>query len=86
MGMISLQKGDIKKYLEYETEAYRLALETNDAMGLYQVGKVLGDTLCRMGNKKEGLKILMTCIQIGRQANFPDVHEVEERLKKYGHS
>ncbi len=84
MALIALGKKDIEKFMEYETTAYKIAMETKDAMGLYQVGKLLGRVLYQMGKKKEGTEILKQSLSIGKAAKFPDVGEIEEILKEFG--
>lgn len=84
MAIIYHSKKDIKKFIEYETEAYKITVETKDAMGLYNVGRDLGETLCRMGNKKEGGELLKRSYEIGKQAGFPDVEEIKAILKEFG--
>ena len=59
-------------------------METKDAMGLYQVGKLLGRVLYQMGNKEEGTEMLRRSLAIGKAAKFPDVGKIEEILKKFG--
>jgi tetratricopeptide (TPR) repeat protein len=84
MAGIALEKEDIEKFMEYETTAYKIAMETKDAMGLYQVGKLLGKVLYQLGNKKEGTEILKRSLAIGKAAKFPGVGKIEEILKKFG--
>ncbi len=82
MAPIAYRKNDIEKYLELETTAYRIALKINDAMGIYSVGRDLGDQLIKTGNKKEGLEMMQRSIAIGRAAGFPDVGQLEALVRE----
>jgi len=62
-----------------------LALETNDAKGLFQVGRVLGQLLVGGDRKEEGIAILQRAYEIGRAAGLPDTEEIKsllDRLRK----
>ena len=81
MALIAYAKEDIEKFLEYETAAYKIAIEINEAMGIYNVGRGLGYVLCQRGQKKEGIEMLKRSLAIGKAAGFPDVGEVEKILQ-----
>ncbi len=51
-------------------------------MGLYQVGMTYGQALYRAGKQKEGIAVLRKSYEIGKQANFPDVGELEKILSQ----
>jgi len=81
MGHIAMNK-DVGKAVELWSEALSLAMETKDAQGLFNVGRDFGDFLYETGNKEQGRQLLSLAIQVGRQAGFPDVHEVEALLQQ----
>ena len=83
LAMISMEKEDYQKYWEHETSAYSLAQETEDAVLIYQIGRILGVSLCTTGNTEKGIPVLQRCITIGEAAGFLDVREVDEVLKEY---
>jgi hypothetical protein len=82
MAIIAYRKDDIEKFLEYETAAYNIAIEINDAMGIYHVGRDLGKVLCQRGQKEEGIEMLKRSLAIGKAAGFPNVGQVEEMLRE----
>ena len=84
MASIAIQNKDIKKFMDYETTAYQLAMETKNAMGIYNVGTLLGRVLYQIGNKKEGILLLKRSLEIGKAAGFPDVGVIEEILRELG--
>jgi hypothetical protein len=58
--------------------------EINHAMLVYSVGRDLGDELCRIGQKDQGIEMLKRSLAIGKAAGFPDVGQVEEMLRRVG--
>jgi tetratricopeptide (TPR) repeat protein len=84
MAGIALKKQDIKKFMEYETTAYKIAMETKYAKGIYNVGNQPGIVLIQNGMKKEGSEMFKRSIEIGKAAGFPDVGKIEEMLRKFG--
>jgi len=84
MATIAYENKEHEKDLKYELQAYQLAMETGDAMGLFRVGLRLGQILYAMGKKEEGIKILQRSYQVGKQANFPNIEAVEKILNELG--
>ncbi|NIN44248.1 MAG: tetratricopeptide repeat protein [Candidatus Aminicenantes bacterium] len=87
MAIIAHEKGDIKKFMEYETTAYQMALDINDAMGIYNIDRQLGYALCQSGgeeSKKQGIEMLQRSLHIGKAAGFPDTEVVEQILQSLG--
>ncbi len=87
MALIALEKGDIEKFKEYEIEAYSIADKISDAEGIYKVGKKFGSFLFREGvndDKVKGLAMLKRSYEIGKQAGYPEVVEIEKFLRKIG--
>nr|NIM18041.1 tetratricopeptide repeat protein [Candidatus Aminicenantes bacterium]NIM84656.1 tetratricopeptide repeat protein [Candidatus Aminicenantes bacterium]NIN24155.1 tetratricopeptide repeat protein [Candidatus Aminicenantes bacterium]NIN47880.1 tetratricopeptide repeat protein [Candidatus Aminicenantes bacterium]NIN90818.1 tetratricopeptide repeat protein [Candidatus Aminicenantes bacterium] len=81
MAGIALQNKDIEKFLEYETAAYKIAIEINEAMGIYNVGRDLGNVLCQLGKKDQGIEMLKRSLAIGKAAGFQDVGQIEKILQ-----
>lgn len=52
MALIALEKEDIDKFMEYEITALEIAMEIQDTMGIYQVGKLFGRVQYQMGNRR----------------------------------
>jgi hypothetical protein len=53
-------------------------------MGIYHVGRDLGNVLCKLEQEEEGIEMLKTSLAIGKAAGFPDVGQVEEMLRRVG--
>ena len=74
----SFSPPDARSWLEYswkiqqETQAYELALETNNAMGLYQVGQFFG----------QGLAVLHRAYDIGKSAGLSGYEQIGEMIKQ----
>lgn len=82
MAMIELEKKNIENMFALEMQAYHLALEINDAMGLFQVGQVLGQLLADRGQEKEGMVILRRAYEIGQAAGLPGTEEIKSSLDR----
>jgi tetratricopeptide (TPR) repeat protein len=83
LAVVSLEQEEPQKYLEYALSGYSLALEIDDAVGIYNVGRILGRMLCKVGMKREGIPILQKCLSVGQAAHFPDVGEIKDLLHEY---
>jgi CHAT domain-containing protein len=83
MAMIAYTKEDFQQYLSYESNSYSLAMEFGDAKGLFTIGKILGEVLCKAGQKDQGLQMLECSYEIGKKAGYPDANEVKSLLDKY---
>jgi len=83
MAQIAWNQDNFEKYLKLEMQAYQLAIETQDAMGLFQVGQDLGDVLCQMGQKAQGLPLLQQAYQIGQAAGLPGTEQIKELIEKF---
>ncbi len=84
MAQIIGRNNDIRKYFEYENRAYKIALETCDAVGIYHAGRDLGQFLYSAGMKQEGIDILKKSHEIGQQAQFLDRENLGKALAKIG--
>ena len=76
MAIIAYENEDYEKYFEYESQAYQMAFEINDAMGLFHVGQSYGQILYAMGRKEEGIQIIKISYAIGQQAGFPNLEQL----------
>ncbi|MFQ5645324.1 MAG: hypothetical protein ACE5GM_00185, partial [bacterium] len=81
MAMIADQKEDHETFLALERQSYRLAEETGNGMGLFQVGRVWGQVLAANGQKEEGVKVLRRSYEIGRQGGLPGTDQIEGILR-----
>ena len=70
------QKEDIEKWLEYESTAFKIALEIGNTEGVYRIGQVFGYILCQNGAVEQGLPILKMAVEAGMKAGFSDVQKV----------
>jgi len=84
MAIIELQRENIKNYCELEFEAYRTAIETENAEGIFQVGRFLGRTLLDAGEHEKGIQLLRRSYEIGSSANLPGTEEIKNILVKQG--
>jgi tetratricopeptide (TPR) repeat protein len=82
MAMIEYRKENNQRMFELEMQAYQLALETQDAMGLFQVGQVFGQLLFGSGQKKEGIAMVRRAYDIGKQNGLQGTEEIKALLKK----
>ena len=69
-------------YTAGPTVALSMAMETNNAMGIFHVGWALGGMLAGAGERDEARKLLTRAVEVGKQAGFPQVQEVEELLRQ----
>ena len=77
---------DYQKDLNYLSQAYALAQETNNATGLFHAGQRYGQIVHAMSKKEEGLTILKTAYQIGVKAGFPNLEHLENIIKQLENS
>jgi len=80
MAWIFWEKEDVQKALNTEKEAYQIAIQTKDAMGIFQVGQTLGNWLVQMGQREEGKAMLQQAYRIGAAAGLPGTEEIKEIL------
>ena len=86
IALIAYEKKDYEKDFKYASEAYSLSVETQDAMGLFHVGQHYGQIVCGMGKKDEGIKILKTSYQIGKEAGFPNIENLSDMIEQLENS
>ncbi|MCB0266391.1 MAG: tetratricopeptide repeat protein, partial [Calditrichaeota bacterium] len=84
IAMMAMDKGDIQTYAQEENAAYQLALQTGDAYGAFQVGRIWGQVLYQNGVKEDGLAILQQAYQIGTRSGLPGTTELEHLLRQIG--
>ena len=84
MAMIELQRKKTDRVLAIEMEAYKLAVETGNAMGLFQVGKVLGNLLIHGGQQEEGIEMLQRSYKIGLSSGLPGTEKIKKKLLQLG--
>ena len=81
MAQIALQNQRTQDALTYWAEAWQLAQQTQNAQGLYNVGRSLGSLLADAGDQEHAIPILTTAIAVGRASGF-QADELENTLKK----
>jgi len=81
MASILWERKNSKAALKTEYNAYQLALQIKDAMGLFNVGKTLGTWLIQIGEKDEGRAMLQQAYQIGSAAGLPGTEEIQKMLE-----
>jgi tetratricopeptide (TPR) repeat protein/DNA-binding MarR family transcriptional regulator len=84
MAMIELQRENIKNYCDLEFEAYRTAIETENAEGMFHVGRILGKILLDIGDREKGIQILRRSYEIGSSTNMPGTEEIKNILVEHG--
>jgi len=82
MGMIALQRQDMKQAMQYEMQAYAIAKETSDAKGLFHVGPIVGQMLFAAGSKQEGLAVVRQSYEIGRRGGMAGTEELAELIRQ----
>ncbi|MDQ7054547.1 MAG: tetratricopeptide repeat protein [candidate division KSB1 bacterium] len=83
MAHIFWQNQQIEEAVKSFSEALQLALETQNALGMYNVSRDLGHLLCQLGDTEHGLPLLRQAVQVGRAMGAPDVEEVEALLRRF---
>ena len=82
MAIIARKKQDFRTFAQFETSAYKLAIEMGNAEGVYLSGRSLGHFLCTSGDLDQGLPILRQAYAIGLKAGYPDVDNVKAIIEK----
>ncbi|MBI2877009.1 MAG: tetratricopeptide repeat protein [Candidatus Tectomicrobia bacterium] len=82
MGFIALESKDLGQAMTLWSEALSLAMKAQDALGIFHVAGTLGSVLAQAGNPEEARKLLTLAVEVGRQAGFPKVQELEEVLQR----
>lgn len=80
---IHFENRQIKDASEKFTEALRLARETNNAIGLFNVSRDFGHLLCQVGKREHGLHLLRQAFEVGRYMGHSGLPKVEELLHEY---
>ena len=79
MAHIALQANKGEQALTLWSEALQLAVETQNAQGIFEVAGTLGTLFARAGNKEQAEQLLRLAIKAGRQAGFPEVKNWKRR-------
>jgi uncharacterized iron-regulated protein len=80
MAHIALQAEDLQKAAEAWSEALDLAMKTQNAAGLFHVGRDLGGLMAQTGKTDAAKQILTLAVQSGKAAGFPGVDQIEKTL------
>ena len=83
MASIARENGDIELYLEYEREAYQIAIEIQDATAIYHVGADLGEHLCRSKQINEGLPMLRNSHTVAVKGGLPDAEKIKQLIAEF---
>lgn len=83
LALIALKQENVELYRKYHTQAWQMAWQTQDAIGLFQVGKSFGFNLCRFGDLKNGLDILKIVYTKGQQSGLPGTEEIGALIKEF---
>jgi hypothetical protein len=70
-------------YINLQKQQLQAAHETNNTEGLFNVSRDLGNVLCIIGQKKEGVRLLQVSFAVGRQIDYPGLQKVEKLVRKY---
>ena len=81
MAQIAFQAEDTKRAMELWSEALSFALETKNAQGIFHVASTLGTILARSGHD-QAQQLLQMAVDVGKQASFPEVEQVEATLSQ----
>jgi hypothetical protein len=77
-----MQARDPERAMSLWSEALSLAMETRDAMGLFHVAGTLGQVLAGTGAQNQARQLLQLAVEVGTQAGFPGVQQVEDVLRQ----
>ncbi len=75
------QRRDLDGALAYWGEAFQLAMETRNALGIFHVAGTLGGIFAQMGQKDQARQLLQMAVEVGRQAGLPGVEELAGQLR-----
>jgi tetratricopeptide (TPR) repeat protein len=79
---IHLQNRQIQEAIEKFGSALQIAIGTNRPYDIFDESRDLGNLLCRIGQKKQGLPLLQQALALGKQLGHPQTAQVEEMLKE----
>jgi tetratricopeptide (TPR) repeat protein len=82
MAYIALQADDQKRAMDLWSEALTLALETKNAQGIFHVASTLGTLMAQSGAHDQAQQLLQMAVDVGKQAGFPGVEQVEATLSQ----
>ncbi|MCP4131774.1 MAG: tetratricopeptide repeat protein [bacterium] len=80
LAMMEFKKKNILEMVTLEAEAFHLAEQLEDALGLFQSGRVLGSLLIARNRREEGIAILERALEAGRSIGISGTDKVEETL------
>ena len=76
------RQNDFIKFVFYEEKAWKLALKNKDLKGIYMIGGIFGEELCKNGNPKKGLKILKKTKSLLENTDI-NTTQLNDLIKKY---
>jgi tetratricopeptide (TPR) repeat protein len=83
MGSIALEvQQDVEQTLSLCKQAFDIAIEIRDARLLFHTAQVLGKVFAQAGAKDKAKPLLQMAVQVGTQAGFPGVDEIEAVLRQ----
>jgi hypothetical protein len=82
MGHIAWQADNLERAMTLWSEAFSIAMETQNAQGIFQTASTLGQVLASAGASAQARQLLQLAVEVGQAAGFPGVQEVEAVLRR----
>ena len=82
MAHIALEANNVGQAISLWSQALSLAMETQDAMGIFNVAGTLGQLLAQTGAHEQARQLLQMAVDVGQRAGFLDVGELEVLLRQ----
>ncbi len=82
MACIVLEANNIEQAMSLWSQALSLAIETQNAMGIFNVAGTLGSRFAQAGDHDQARQLLQMAVDVGQRAGFPDVDRFETILRQ----
>ena len=64
------------------SEAFTIAMETQNAQGIFHTARTLGQVLASAEAPTQARQLLQLAVEVGKAGGFPEVQEVEAVLRR----
>ncbi|HEX9022368.1 MAG TPA: hypothetical protein VF799_00860, partial [Geobacteraceae bacterium] len=79
--LLELDKHNIENGIKLLSEAWQIAVELNEAISLFYIGKLLGEIRLQVGCRDEGLQMLHIAYEAGKSVGLPGIGELKKLLE-----
>jgi tetratricopeptide (TPR) repeat protein len=80
MGLIAWQTDNGERAMTLWSEAFTIAMETQNAQGIFHKASTLGQVYAQSGSLAQARQLLQLAVEVGKAAGFLEVQEVEAAL------